>query len=62
MLSKGEARDELNGPQVLPGSYDARYEMRNYAILKANSDGLVAELLRFILGRRGVWSEGSLNT
>jgi hypothetical protein len=31
--------------------------MRNHAILKANSDGLVAELLRFILGRRGTWSE-----
>jgi hypothetical protein len=57
MLSKPEVRDELNGEQVGPDSYDTRYQMRNYAILKANSDGLVAELIRFILGRRGVWSE-----
>ncbi len=55
MLSKKEVREELNGAAV--GSYDKRYEMRNYAILKANSDGLVAELLRFVLERRGVWSE-----
>ncbi|MHB1422856.1 MAG: hypothetical protein ACYC3I_06620 [Gemmataceae bacterium] len=57
MLSKAEVRDELNGPQVQPGSYATRYQMRNYAILKANSDGLVAELLRFVLARRGTWSE-----
>jgi len=57
MLSKPEVRNELDGDQVQLGSYDTRYEMRNYAILKANSDGLVAELIRFILGRRGVWSE-----
>lgn len=38
-------------------AYEDRYKSRNYAILKANSDGLVAELIRFILGRRGVWSE-----
>ncbi len=57
MLSKPEVRDELNGEQVQPGSYANRYQMRNYAILKANSDGLVAELIRFLLGRRGVWSE-----
>jgi hypothetical protein len=57
MLSKPDVRNELNGEQVQPGSYATRYQMRNYAILKANSDGLVAELIRFILGRRGVWSE-----
>ncbi len=57
MLSSADVRNELNGPQVQAGSYGNRYQMRNYAILKANSDGLVAELLRFILGRRGVWSE-----
>jgi hypothetical protein len=57
MLNKPEVRNELNGEQVQPGSYATRYQMRNYAILKANSDGLVAELIRFILGRRGVWSE-----
>lgn len=57
MLSKAEVRNELNGPQVQPGSYDTRSQMRNYATLKANSDGLVAELLRFVLGRRSVWSE-----
>jgi hypothetical protein len=57
MLSKPEVRNELNGEQVQPGSYATRYQMRNHAILKANSDGLVAELIRFILGRRGLWSE-----
>ncbi len=57
MLSKPEERTEINGPHVQAGSYESRYSMRNYAILKANSDGLIAELLRFILGRRGVWSE-----
>ena len=57
MLNNPDVRTELNGDQVQPGSYDTRYQMRNYAILKANSDGLVAELIRFILGRRGVWSE-----
>ncbi len=55
MLNMETVREELNGAAV--GSYEKRYEIRSYASLKANSDGLVAELLRFILGRRGVWSE-----
>lgn len=37
--------------------YDDRFKERLYADLKANSDGLVAELLRFVWSRRGVWSE-----
>jgi hypothetical protein len=57
MLSDSGVRKELNGDQVKEGSYDTRYQMPCYATLKANSDGLVAELIRFILGRRGAWSE-----
>jgi hypothetical protein len=57
MLSNPDVRKELNGDQVREGSYDTRYQMPYYATLKANSDALVAELIRFILGRRGVWSE-----
>lgn len=38
-------------------SYEARYTEPVYAHLKANSDGLVAELLRFVFSRRGSWSE-----
>lgn len=38
-------------------AYELRYEIDSYALLKSNSDGLVAELLRFVLDRRGRWSE-----
>lgn len=38
-------------------SYSERYTNPDFAALKANSDGLVAELLRFVLSRRGYWSE-----
>jgi len=38
-------------------SYRERYRIREFAALKANSDGLIAELLRFIMARRGSWSE-----
>lgn len=37
--------------------YDERYLKAQYADLKANSDALIAELLRFVLRRRGIWSE-----
>ena len=37
--------------------YEERLASAHYANLKANSDGLVAELLRFVWSRRGVWSE-----
>ncbi len=57
LLSKEEVRQELNTDNLQPDSYETRYEMRNYAILKANSDGLAGELVRFLMGRRGDWSE-----
>ena len=37
--------------------YDNRYDSREFAILKANSDAFAAELLRFLDARRGVWSD-----
>lgn len=57
MLNRKEIREALNGEHVKEGSYDTRYQNPEYSTLKANSDGLVAELVRFVLGRRGVWSE-----
>lgn len=42
---------------ALEGEYEERFANSLYADLKANSDGLVAELLRFVLSRRGCWSE-----
>jgi predicted nucleotidyltransferase len=51
-LNQKEARDSLKGV-----SYQNRYDSTYYALLKANSDGLVAELLRFVLARRNQWSE-----
>jgi hypothetical protein len=55
--------DRMNDPEVRgllgehgPG-YEERYEQRIFAQLKANSDALVAEFLRFIMNRRGDWTE-----
>lgn len=45
-----EAQDEEE-------SYRKRYMIPEFAALKANSDGLIAELLRFVLARSGSWSE-----
>jgi hypothetical protein len=45
-----EAQDEQE-------SYRQRYMIPEFAALKANSDGLIAELLRFVLARSGSWSE-----
>lgn len=50
----GEAGDEENQGEEL---YKQRYASPEFASLKANSDGLIAELLRFILERRGKWTE-----
>ena len=56
----------INGPDVRkalrseatdPDFYIERSRNELYVELKANSDGLVAELLRFIFARRDVWSE-----
>jgi hypothetical protein len=55
MLSRPDVREELNGAEV--GSYQKRYDNPSYALLKPNSDALIAELLRFVLDRRGLWTE-----
>lgn len=50
----------LSDPEVrrsLQVDYDDRYTCRDFAELKANSDGLAAELLRFVLARRGEWTD-----
>jgi len=63
-LSKPEVRKSLNfNPGDLEpknggkNSYDQRYSNEEFSNLKANSDGLVSELLRFVLARRGGWTE-----
>lgn len=52
-LNDSKAREALK----VGGDYDDRYAQRLYVDLKVNSDSLVAEMLRFILARRGQWSE-----
>lgn len=37
--------------------YSARYENTTFSALKANSDAFAAELTRFVLARRGSWSD-----
>lgn len=61
-LSKIDVRQRLNVDPVEQegnheASYKKRYEIAEFATLKANSDGLIAELLRFIMARRNSWSE-----
>jgi len=43
--------------QALQADYDDRYLNPYYADLKVNSDGLQTELTRFILARKGIWSD-----
>jgi hypothetical protein len=64
MLNQPEIRKNLNfNPSELIddtnnyNSYENRYENLDFANLKANSDGLIAEFLRFVLARRGAWTE-----
>ncbi|MCL1464948.1 hypothetical protein [Argonema galeatum] len=38
-------------------SYKKRYDIPEFSALKANSNGLIAELWRFLLARRGSWTE-----
>lgn len=55
-LSHENVRDSLKkGSQN--DDYNTRFQQEEYRTLKANSDALVAELLRFIMARRGAWSE-----
>lgn len=63
-LNKKKVRESLNynPPDLNPqegqeGSYENRFNNPEFANLKANSDGLIAELLRFVLAQRGNWSE-----
>ena len=61
-LNNPETRKKLNVDPVEAktedeDSYKQRYKNPEFATLKANSDGLIAELLRFVIARRGVWSE-----
>ena len=51
-LSDAGVRAKLNALE-----YKDRYSSPVFAELKANSDAFVAELLRFVLARRGTWSE-----
>lgn len=37
--------------------YEHRYTLPEFSEMKANSDALVAELLRFVFARRGQWSD-----
>lgn len=55
LMSQKEVRKRLGDADN--DSYQARYKNRDYALLKANSDAAVAELLRFTLARHGRWSE-----
>jgi hypothetical protein len=50
-LSDKDWRDKLNV------DYAQRYSLPEFSEMKANSDALVAELLRFVFARRGQWSE-----
>jgi hypothetical protein len=55
VFSKKAIRDQFAHADTK--EYQNRYKLDAYATLKSNSDGLVAELLRFALDRRGKWSE-----
>ena len=50
-LSDEEWRSRLNV------DYEERYTLPEFSEMKANSDALAAELLRFVFARRGQWSE-----
>ncbi len=56
-LNDADVRDELMQFEPESESYDVRYKNTHYATLKANSDGLVAELVRFVLNQQSVWTE-----
>jgi predicted nucleotidyltransferase len=49
--------EELSSEQDLDSSYEQRYDVPEFALLKANSDALVAELCRFIFSCRSSWTE-----
>jgi hypothetical protein len=49
--------NELSRIELTNLEYEARYDSQLFSELKANSDALTAELLRFIFSQRGKWSE-----
>jgi hypothetical protein len=51
-LNRDVVREKLNGLE-----YDVRYDSEEFAVLKANSDALAAELWRFFEGRKGQWND-----
>jgi predicted nucleotidyltransferase len=51
-MNDSKARAGLNKLE-----YTQRYQSRDFAVLKANSDALASELSRFFLDRRGLWSD-----
>ena len=52
VMSSKRSREKLNRLE-----YEGRYRSDEFAMLKANSDGLAAEIIRFILDRRQQWSD-----
>lgn len=63
-LNEPEVRRKLNyNPEDLTEQetdealYGNRYSRPEFSNLKANSDGLIAELMRFVFSQRGYWSE-----
>jgi len=51
-LNNKSTRDQLRNME-----YADRYKSDEFAILKANSDALAAEIVRFLYARRGQWSD-----
>jgi hypothetical protein len=58
-MNDRKVRDLLRlSPDGLPNALPEESCLEShYAGLKANSDTLLAELLRFVFSRRGVWSK-----
>lgn len=64
-LNKPEVREKLkdnsssniNTNGQVNSSYQERYKDPDFSHLKANSDGLISEFIRFIFDRRGAWTE-----
>jgi hypothetical protein len=52
LLNKSSVRKALNGLD-----YQSRYSSEEFAMLKANSDALAAELWRFFESQKGKWNE-----
>src|SRR6202142_670867 len=52
IMSNSDSRNHLRELE-----YGERYNSEGFGILKANSDGLAGEIVRFILDRRQQWSD-----